>query len=169
MKDEKMRSIGEIYGQILARTTARYLTVRPHGIVVPSEGMHREISVQILDHGAARTRYQNRKPRCRSLDAIRAIDDPKRLCTLCDQRTKCTPQVRINLVFRAMPYRILLAYTSAKNFLFYATEIHQRGLELPKVVTSIRILNRGSWGELRFARVSAAGRVDTREDKVETM
>jgi hypothetical protein len=170
MKDDPIRSIGEIYGQILARTTARYLTVRPHSIVVPDEGSHREIAVHILDHGAARTLYQDRKPRCRSLDAIRAIDDAKRLCSLCDERARCTPQIRIHLVFRAKPYRILLAYTSAKNFLFYATEIRHHGLELPNVVTTIRLLNRGTWGELRFARApSAAGRVETRQDEGNTM
>lgn len=169
MKDDRMRSIQEIYGQILARTTARYLTVRPHGIVVPDEGMHREIGVQILEHGAARTRYHDRKPRCRSLDGIRAVDDPTRLCAGCEERARCTPQIRLNLVFRAKPYRILLAYTSAKNFLFYATEIRQRGLELPNVVTAIRILNRGTWGELRFARASAAGRVDTQPNRRDTM
>jgi hypothetical protein len=161
MREDPMRSIGEIYGQILARTTARYLGVRPHGIVVPGEGSHPEISAQILDHGAARTLYQDRKPRCRSLDAIRAVDDSKRLCALCAERARCTPQIRLNLVFRAKPYRILLAYTSAKNFLFYATEIRLRELELPNIVTSIRCLNRGTWGELRFVRASATDRGNT--------
>jgi hypothetical protein len=45
----------------------------------------------------------------------------------------------------------LLAYTSAKNFLLYTGELTARKLEIQKVSTKIRVLNRGSWGELRFS------------------
>jgi hypothetical protein len=129
------RDTGERYEEFLRGLA------KASGIETPTRG-----------DGPARTLYQDRSPRCRSLDAIRAIDDPKRLCALCEERAQCTPQIWLHLVFRATPYRILLAYTSAKNFLLYAAEIRHQGLELPAVVTSIRLLNRGTWGELRFAR-----------------
>jgi len=154
MNDDRMRPIGEILGRILAQTTARYLTVRPQGLVLPGEPPYPDLSVQILDHGPARTLYQDRHPACRSLDAIRSIDHPQRLCALCDLRPRCTPQIRVHLLFHARPYRLLLAYTSAKNFLLFATEIRHRGQNLLNVVTRIQVLNRGTWGELRFAPAS---------------
>lgn len=150
-----MHPTAEIYRLILARTAARYLTVRPHGIQIASGDFPRpRLQVQILDHGAARTLYRNRQPSCRSLDAIVAVRDPQRRCSPCADRDDCTPQVRIDLVFDCAPYRLLLAHTSAKNFLLYHTQIVKRGRRLPDLITEIRVLNRGTWGELRFSTLS---------------
>jgi hypothetical protein len=147
-----MHPTAQIYRQILTRTAARYLTVRPHGLqIAPGHAPRPQLRVQILDHGAARTLYRERKPVCRSLDAIVALCDPERRCNLCADRDQCTPQVRIDLVFDCLPYRLLLAYTSAKNFLLYHTETLKRGHRLPDLITEIRVLNRGNWGELRFS------------------
>lgn len=147
-----MHPTAEIYRLILARTAARYLTVRPHGLqIAPGHLPLPRLQVQILDHGAARTLYRERKPICRSLDAIVAVRDPERRCSTCADRDQCTPQVRIDLVFDCAPYRLLLAHTSAKNFLLYHTELVKRGRRLPDLITELRVLNRGTWGELRFS------------------
>jgi hypothetical protein len=44
-----------------------------------------------------------------------------------------------------------LAYTSAKNFLLYNGELALRKLEIQKVHTHMRVINRGSWGEVCFS------------------
>ena len=52
------------------------------------------------------------------------------------------------------PFQLLLAYTSARNFLIHEAELHQRGLLLYKILHRLDIANRGSWGEVHFtARV----------------
>ena len=142
----------QIYRDILTRTAARYLTVRPHGIeLAPGYQPLKQLSVQITDHGAARTLYRDRKPVCRSLDGIRALRDPAIQCSECDDRGSCTPQLRVDLIYDCAPYRLLLAYTSARNFLFYNTEIVKARRDLSDIITRIRVINRGRWGELQFS------------------
>jgi hypothetical protein len=46
---------------------------------------------------------------------------------------------------------MLLAYSSAPAFLDYKAELRQPGRRIEDVVTKITVVNRGSWGELRFA------------------
>ncbi len=129
----------------------RYLTVRPHGFELnPGTPPRPVLQARILGFGGARTLYQDRKPHCRSLDGIRPISEDHRTCNACRVRTRCTPQVRLDLLVEAQPFRLLLAYTSAKNFLLYEAELHQRSLSLYELVHRITVNNRGSWGELRF-------------------
>jgi hypothetical protein len=153
-----MHPTADIYRDILTRTAARYLTVRPHGIeIAPGYQPLKRLPVLIIDHGAARTFYRERKPVCRSLDGIHPVQHPERQCYDCTDRERCTPQVRVDLVFDCVPYRLLLAYTSAKNFLFYHTEIVKARRKLPDVITRIRVINRGTWGELRFSTAPPNG------------
>ncbi len=133
---------------ILYRTTARYLTIRPHGIdldgrLVPS------VVARILAYGGARTLYRGRRPQCRSLDGVRSTKG--RLCADCVDLDDCTPQVRLDLLIEHRPYRLLLAYTSAKQFLLHTGAAASRGRRVEEVATRILVVNRGSWGELRFA------------------
>jgi len=141
-----------ILRDILHRMVARYMTIRPLGIDL-GEGRKLLPSLQcrILNYGAARTLYRARRPICRSLDALKAIQEPTKQCQQCLDRKHCTPQVRLDLLFENRPYRLLLAYTSAKNFLLYTGELAMRKIELQTVPTEIRVLNRGSWGELCFS------------------
>jgi hypothetical protein len=71
----------EILRDIVQRMLARYMTVRPLGI---DPGNNRKLipalNCRILDYGAARTLYRNRRPVCRSLDAVKPISDPEKLC-----------------------------------------------------------------------------------------
>jgi hypothetical protein len=141
----------EILRDIVQRMLARYMTVRPLGI---DTGNNRKpipaLDCRILDYGAARTLYRNRRPVCRSLDAVKPINDPEKLCQKCLDREQCTGQVRLDLLFDNTPYRLLLAYTSAKNFLRYTGELVEKKLEIRSIDTKIVVVNRGSWGELRF-------------------
>ncbi|MCP3882266.1 MAG: hypothetical protein GY701_28320, partial [Sulfitobacter sp.] len=61
-------------------------------------------------------------------------------------------QVRLDLLVDTQPWRLLLAYTSAKSFLLSAAQLRERGIELYEGLHHMTVINRGSWGELRFAR-----------------
>jgi hypothetical protein len=141
----------EILRDIVQRMMARYITVRPLGIDL---GNNRKLipalNCRILDYGAARTLYRNRRPVCRSLDAVKAIKDANKLCQQCVDRDHCTGQVRLDLLFENCPYRLLIAYTSAKNFLLYTGKLAEKKIEIQTTDTKIVVVNRGSWGELRF-------------------
>ena len=141
----------EILRDIVQRMMARYITVRPLGIDL---GNNRKLipalNCRILDYGAARTLYRNRRPVCRSLDAVKAIKDANKLCQQCVDRDNCTGQLRLDLLFENCPYRLLLAYTSAKNFLLYTGKLAEKKIEIQTTDTKIVVVNRGSWGELRF-------------------
>lgn len=137
--------------EILHATCKRYLTVRPGGFQLqPGDTLRPTLDVRILGFGSARTLYLHRQPHCRSLDALHPIHDLSHACAECRTRPQCTPQVRLDLFAERQPFRLLLAYTSAKTFLLYETNLHQRGLELENILHRITVINRGSWGELRF-------------------
>jgi hypothetical protein len=143
----------EILRDIVQRMMARYMTIRPLGIDLGnSRKLIPALNCRILNYGAARTLYRQRRPVCRSLDAVKAIEDAKKLCQQCLDRNHCTGQVRLDLLFENCPYRLLIAYTSAKNFLLYTGKIAQQKLEIQTIDTKIIVVNRGSWGELRFCR-----------------
>ena len=58
--------------------------------------------------------------------------------------------VRLDLFVDATPFRLLLAYTSAKNFLTYHAKLHQRDIRIEDRLHRLTVINRGSWGEVRF-------------------
>jgi hypothetical protein len=137
--------------EILQRAQRRYLTVRPHGFELnPGSPLKPVLDARILGFGGARTLYQDRKPHCRSLDGIRPIAEEQRTCAACRVQARCTPQLRLDLLADSQPLRLLLAHTSAKNFLLYETQLRQRDIDFNAVVHRITVINRGSWGELRF-------------------
>jgi hypothetical protein len=138
---------------ILQQARRRYLTVRPHGFELhPGERLRPVLEVRILSFGSARTLYQDRKPLCRSLDGIQPTTAGHRSCAECALRPRCTSQVRLDLLADTQPFRLLLAHTSAKNFLLYETQLRERGAALYDGLHRMTVINRGSWGELRFAR-----------------
>ena len=138
----------ELFREILGRVLARYLTVKPEGVVVDDQPLD-DVTARVLSFGAARTLYRGRRPACRSLDGKKALEK-ETLCDRCPDRKHCTPQVRVDLLLKDRPFRLLLSYSSARNFLLYASETRRTGIALEEVVTRIRVLDRGSWGELRF-------------------
>lgn len=139
--------------EILHRMLVRYVTVRPHGLIL-QDGAKSRVSVEarIVSFGSARTLYKERRPKCRSLDGVRSVTDTDRTCADCDRRYQCTPQVRLDLVIDVRPYRLLLAHTSARNFLTYDAQLKGRKVVLEDVAHRIEVVDRGTWGELRFSQ-----------------
>jgi hypothetical protein len=138
--------------EILHRALVRYLTIRPTGFLLADDATpRRQIEARILGFGGARTLYRDRKPACRSLDGARPIHDSKLACGDCRSRESCTPQVRVDLLVDGRPYRLLLAHTSAKGFLIYDALLRRRGIPLERTIHSLAVVDRGSWGEVRFS------------------
>lgn len=136
---------------ILHRALTRYLTVTPRGLMLAGECRPVPVAeARILGFGGARTLYRERKPVCRSLDAITSIDHEDRDCAGCPDHGACTPQVRVDLVIDKHAYRLLLAFTSARNFLEHVGRLRQDGIDPLRIDHQILVVPRGSWGELRF-------------------
>ncbi len=147
------REDAEILRDILHRMEARYMTVRPCGIETEKDRHpFKTLVVYVLNHGGARSLYRGRRPACRSLDGVRFIQDPKKLCDDCFDRKHCIPQVRADLLFENRPYRLLLSFTSAKSFLLYEAGLRAQNLPLHRTRTRITVIDRGTWGELRFQK-----------------
>ena len=128
---------------------ARYLAVRPGGLQLPHGLLVSTLHVRLLTCRPARTLYENHQPRCRSLDGIQSITEG-RACAACLLRKTCTPQIYLEMLHDHVPYRLLLAYSSARNFMLFASRLRQQGqpIENAEVILSVR--DRGRWGELRF-------------------
>lgn len=140
-----------IYSEIVQRMNARYMTVRPHGIEVePKRKLLTLMDVRVINHGGARTLYRNRQPVCRSLNGINPLAMPDKRCVACSTLPECTRQIRLDFLFEGMPYRLLLAFTSANNFLLYVAHLIKMNVDLREVQTRIKLIHRGTWGELRF-------------------
>lgn len=136
---------------LLHRALARYLTVTPRGFVLDGRGETvPRLVVRILRYGGARTLYQQRKPVCRSLDGVVAVTDSTKRCQDCPQIDACTPQVRIDLVVEGRPHRLLLAFTSAKNFLAYVGRLEGQRIAVDSVRHEILVVPRRGWGEVQF-------------------
>ena len=138
----------ELFREILGRVLARYLTVTPKGVLVHDKPL-KDLTVRVLSFGGARTLYRGRRPACRSLDGRKALKK-ETLCATCPERKHCTPQVRVDLTYRDEPFRLMLSFSSTKNFLVHAAAVKKAGAAVEEVPTTIRVLDRGSWGELRF-------------------
>jgi len=106
--------------------------------------------VRILGYGGARTLYQQRKPVCRSLDGVAAVTDSDRRCDRCPQADSCTPQVRIDLVVEGRPHRLLLAFTSARNFLGYVGRLEVQQVAVDAIRHELLVVPRRGWGEVQF-------------------
>ena len=90
--------------------------------------------------------------RLRSLDGVRPLKgETYRTGAECVDRPRCVPQILLDLIVDARPFRMLLAHSSARAFLLYEAELRLRNRHLEDVVIRITVLNRGSWGELSFA------------------
>jgi hypothetical protein len=136
--------------EILHAAFKRYLTVSPRGFLFDQQPAQTTVLARILGSGPARTHYVQRKPQCRSLNGLHPIDDSERSCTDCRLRAQCTAQVRLDLFVDAVPWRLLLAHTSAKNFLIYQAHCREHNVPLEQRMHRLTVRNRGSWGEVRF-------------------
>ncbi len=144
---ERDQPLREILHQILAR----YLTVQPKGFLLePKDAPRPLVETRILASGGARTLYRDKRPQCRSLDGVESLTHRGRRCQDCAFKPRCTPQIRLELAIEARPYRLLLAHTSAANFLAYDADLRRRRIALTAALHTIEVIDRGSWGELRF-------------------
>ena len=138
---------------ILSRVMPSYIRVKPFGLEIKPGLVQKRMEAKILSWGFARTLYKNRKPSCRSLDGIRALKK-NRACAACEDKRTCTPQIRLDLIHPSGVFRLLLAYTSMRNFLLFMNELPRKdnGEGMP---IAIDVIDRGRWGELRFAAGTA--------------
>lgn len=136
--------------QIIAQTCAAYATITPAGIILTvTDKPYNPLLVSIVSYKSARTRYVNRHPVCRSLNGIAAINGRKR-CVACEDKRVCTPQIALEIIYRAVPFRILIAYTSAKNFLLFMKSLYTHHQQLENTTVEISVIDRGRWGEVCF-------------------
>jgi len=134
---------------LLRTLLARYATVRPDGLVLdPRAAPLTDVVAKCVRSGPARTLYQEKRPACRSLDGVRSLTG--RECATCPERSGCTPQILIDLEIDRLPYRLLLSFTSAKNFLLLADRLGREGRPLGGALLRVRVVNRGRWGEVCF-------------------
>lgn len=139
-----------LFRGILHRAVARYLRVSPKGLhfgAAPTPSAE----VRILGFGPARTLYRNRKPACRSLDAAVSVTHVGRRCDDCALAKECTGQVRVDLLADGRPFRLLLAFTSAKNFLIYEADLRERRIAIEDVMHRLDVIDRRTFGEVRFS------------------
>jgi len=137
--------------EILVRSEARYLTVLPEGFQLqPGEPVLTHLDVALVEFSDARTLYRGRRPICRSLDGQRSVSDVRRQCPACRDRKYCTPQIRLDLLHDGHPWRLLLAFTSARNFARYLALLNARRLDPTDIRTRLQVRNHGTWGEIAF-------------------
>ena len=138
--------------EVLATATTTYARLLAGGLVLAvGDAPQPTVDVGLVAHGDARTLYRDRRPVCRSLDGVCSIQDRRRQCAGCDDRALCTAQIRVDFTCDARAYRLLLARTSARNYLLYERLLARRSLRLDHVRTRLTVVDRGAWGELRFA------------------
>ena len=134
---------------LFASSFARYLCVHPTGLRFPHGRLCASVEATVHRCKPARTLYRKKKPVCRSLDGIRSIK-AENDCASCPDRKDCTAQIYLELTIEDVPYRLLLAYTSARNFMQFASRIGKQGLDLENTRILISVRDRGRWGELCF-------------------
>jgi hypothetical protein len=144
-----MNTTPSVLADLFADAFARYLTVRPSGLQMPHGPIVQTLCTRLLACRPARTLYENHQPRCRSLDGIQSITQ-ERTCAACPLRKTCTSQIYLELLHERVPYRLLLAYTSARNFMTFISRLRQQGQSIDNADILISVLDRGRWGELRF-------------------
>jgi hypothetical protein len=142
--------------EIIASVCSRYALITPKGIVLPtSTTLYNPLPATIIIYKPARTRYVNKKPLCRSLNACTSLND-KTSCVSCSYRRTCTPQIALEILYRSVPFRIMLAYTSAKNFVSFLRTLHTTIDHTENALVEISVIDRGKWGEAKFSLTQAA-------------
>jgi len=144
-----MNALQPVLHDLLSDAFARYLAVRPSGLQMPHGPIVQTLRARLLAFRPARTLYENHHPRCRSLDGIQSLNED-RACAACLQRQTCTPQLYLQLLHDGVPYRLLLAYSSARNFMLFASRLRQHGQSVENAEILLSVRDRGRWGELRF-------------------
>lgn len=136
--------------EIISSACSRYATITPQGILLPSASSpYNPLDVTVVTYKPARTRYVNKQPVCRSLNGLQSLQDNHR-CISCDYRRTCTPQIALEILYRSVPFRLMLAYTSAKNFIASLRTMRAPAQAIQGANLTIAVLDRGRWGEACF-------------------
>ncbi|MBI3272762.1 MAG: hypothetical protein HYZ53_27495 [Planctomycetes bacterium] len=144
-----MESSAKSIGELMCEMFARYVTVHPEGLELRSGDIVASASARLLGSHPARTYYVDRKPNCRSLDGVRPLKGDQ-TCAACVFRKKCTPQLCVDLLLNGIPERLLLAFTSLRNFLLFVEERRHKGAQVEGAQILLVVRNRGKWGEVCF-------------------
>lgn len=144
-----MKSGAKSMGELLLSVFARYVTVHPEGLELRSGEIVPAAAARLLGFHSARTLYQDRQPSCRSLDGVAPLKGGQN-CAACLFRAKCTPQLCVDLVLEGIPERLLLAFTSLRNFLVFVDGRRQKGEQVEGANIQVVVKNRGHWGEVCF-------------------
>jgi hypothetical protein len=134
---------------LFARSFCRYVKVTPTGLQISPDRLLSTLTATVLTFRPARTRYQNRKPACRSLDGIQSVTT-RRCCASCLLRRNCTPQICLDMLHENIPLRLLLAFTSARNFMQFVSQCQKRTQPVEDTDVLITVRDRGRWGEILF-------------------
>jgi len=129
---------------------SHYLRVLPQGFEINPACVEKEITVRLLDFSPARTLYEKNKPVCRSLNAAYDLKN-KQECASCNKRLRCTLQFYLEVEYKQKPLRLILSYTSARNFTFFCSQLKQKELPIINTPIQLTVLDRGRWGEVRFS------------------
>ena len=135
--------------ELMASAFARYVTVRPDGLEMRPGDVVPSLAACLLGFHSARTLYEKRQPLCRSLDAVRPLS-ADRTCAACCFRKKCTPQICVDILADGVPARLLLAFTSLRNFLVFVDQRRRAGQSVEGALVQVAVRNRGHWGEVVF-------------------
>jgi len=135
--------------ELMTSAFARYITVRPHGLEVQPGEVVPAIAARLLGFHSARTLYEKHQPLCRSLDGVRPLAG-EQTCASCVFRRKCTPQICVDLLADGVPARLLLAFTSLRNFLVFVEGRRRAGQTVEGAAVQIAVRDRGHWGEVLF-------------------
>lgn len=135
---------------IVYRSFSRYLRVTPSGFQMPSGHILQSLPVQMLCFHHARTLYKDKSPSCRSLDGIQSLTEG-RSCSSCLLRKNCTPQICLEFLHDHMPFKLILSYTSARNFLSFLSTLSKNRQPLENTPSVIFVRDRARWGEVCFS------------------
>ena len=143
--------LNSIYKKIADQCTTRYATLKPTGIVFGAiKSSQVSAALIVKSYSPARTFYVKKVPLCRSFNGINSCNIVNKKCKECKDNNYCTPQICIELEYRKMPYRMLLAYTSAQNFLLFVNRCKFKNIAVNDLPVLLYVKNRGHWGELLF-------------------
>ncbi len=145
-----MHSNPHLFRDVVYRSFSQYLKVTPSGFQLPSGDTLKALPVQLLRFHHARTLYKDKKPSCRSLDGIQSLTEG-RSCSSCLLRKNCTPQLGLEFLYDHIPFRLILSFTSARNFLSFSSSLSSRGQPVENAHVTLSVRDRGRWGEVCFS------------------
>jgi hypothetical protein len=135
--------------QVMHRSFAKFLRMTPQGLQFPNGDLRASFKARVLHAHPTRTLYRDKKPVCRSLDGFTPLRPLHAAhCAECRHADRCTAQLNLQLSVEGVPYNLLLAFTSLKNFLLFRARL-ERPLEKTDIL--LKVVDRGRWGELAFS------------------